>query len=143
MYMGRTSLTLDDIRQYNAAQGGRTYTLHENDCRYAGSEAAAGAGGVGCCGCLSAAVAFAAVTVVLARWHSAIGQGVGRTDSPSDALAYSSIAAASVWAGFQLLLLLHRTCRHYVNSLVQYATGVERSTQHLKRHYFRSRHADK
>jgi hypothetical protein len=35
------------------------------------------------------------------------------------------------------------TCRHYVNSLVQYATGVERSTQHLKRHYFHSRHADK
>jgi hypothetical protein len=34
MYMGRTSLTLDDIRQYNAAQGRRTYTLHENDCRY-------------------------------------------------------------------------------------------------------------
>eukprot|EP00879_Flechtneria_rotunda_P007635 GHRR01008007.1.p1 GENE.GHRR01008007.1~~GHRR01008007.1.p1 ORF type:complete len:525 (+),score=250.21 GHRR01008007.1:2350-3924(+) len=34
-------------------------------------------------------------------------------------------------------------CRHYVNSLVQYATGVERSTQHLKRHYFNTRHADK
>jgi hypothetical protein len=33
MYMGRTSLTLDDIRQYNAAQSRQTYTLHENDCR--------------------------------------------------------------------------------------------------------------
>lgn len=32
--------------------------------------------------------------------------------------------------------------RHYVNSLVQYTTGVERSTQHLKRHYFHSRHAE-
>jgi hypothetical protein len=28
-----------------------------------------------------------------------------------------------------------------VNGLVQYATGVERSTQHLKRHHYRSRHA--
>jgi hypothetical protein len=41
--------------------------------------------------------------------------------------------------------MLHLTvlCRHYVNSLVQYTTGVERSTQHLKRHYFQSRHADR
>jgi hypothetical protein len=33
MYMGRTSLSLEDIRRYNAAQGRQTYTLHENDCR--------------------------------------------------------------------------------------------------------------
>jgi len=36
MYMGRTSLSLEDIRQYNAAQGRQTYTLHENDCRWVG-----------------------------------------------------------------------------------------------------------
>eukprot|EP00883_Tetradesmus_obliquus_P002834 jgi/Sobl393_1/13051/SZX69798.1 len=65
MYMGRTQLSLADIRRYNSAQSSMMYTLHDNDCR------------------------------------------------------------------------------HYVNSLVQYATGVERSTQHLKRHYFQSRHVDK
>jgi hypothetical protein len=37
MYMGRTSLTLNDIRQYNAAQGRQAYTLHENDCRCVGT----------------------------------------------------------------------------------------------------------
>jgi hypothetical protein len=36
MYMGRTSLSLDDIRQYNAAQGSLAYTLHESDCRCGG-----------------------------------------------------------------------------------------------------------
>ncbi|KAF6258769.1 hypothetical protein COO60DRAFT_1516719 [Scenedesmus sp. NREL 46B-D3] len=65
MYMGRTQLSLADIRRYNNAQGSMMYTLHDNDCR------------------------------------------------------------------------------HYVNSLVQYATGVERSTQHLKRHYFQARYVDK
>ncbi|WIA38484.1 hypothetical protein OEZ86_001806 [Tetradesmus obliquus] len=64
LYMGRTQLSLADIRRYNSAQSSMMYTLHDNDCR------------------------------------------------------------------------------HYVNSLVQYATGVERSTQHLKRHYFQSRHVD-
>lgn len=34
MYMGRTHLSLADIRRYNSAQG-NMYTLHDNDCRWA------------------------------------------------------------------------------------------------------------
>lgn len=30
-------------------------------------------------------------------------------------------------------------CRHYVNNLVSYTTGVEHSTQLLKRYHFRSK----
>jgi hypothetical protein len=33
MYMGRTQLSLADIRRYNSAQGSQMYTLHDNDCR--------------------------------------------------------------------------------------------------------------
>jgi hypothetical protein len=33
MYMGRTQLSLADIRRYNSAQGSLMYTLHDNDCR--------------------------------------------------------------------------------------------------------------
>jgi hypothetical protein len=33
MYMGRTQLSLADIRRYNNAQGSMMYTLHDNDCR--------------------------------------------------------------------------------------------------------------
>jgi hypothetical protein len=33
MYIGRTQLSLADIRRYNSAQGSMMYTLHDNDCR--------------------------------------------------------------------------------------------------------------
>lgn len=33
MYMGRTQLSLADIRQFNQLQGNMRYTLHDNDCR--------------------------------------------------------------------------------------------------------------
>eukprot|EP00775_Hariotina_reticulata_P002253 gene2253-2565_t len=65
MYVGRTRLSLADIRHYNSAQGRMQYMLHDHDCR------------------------------------------------------------------------------HYVNRLVKYTTGVEHSTQHMKRHYFLSRHAER
>eukprot|EP00879_Flechtneria_rotunda_P004631 GHRR01004889.1.p1 GENE.GHRR01004889.1~~GHRR01004889.1.p1 ORF type:complete len:785 (+),score=318.55 GHRR01004889.1:460-2814(+) len=63
---------------------------------------------------------------------------MGRTQLTLDGIRRYNRAQGS------LLYTLHdNDCRHYVNSLVQYATGVERSTQHLKRHYFNTRHADK
>ena len=34
MYMGRTSLSLTDIRQFNQLQN-QIYRLHQNDCRWA------------------------------------------------------------------------------------------------------------
>lgn len=57
-----------------------------------------------------------------------------------------SYGCSSFPGALQLPIVLYCVvllCRHYVNSLVQYTTGVERSTQHLKRHYFHARHADK
>jgi hypothetical protein len=77
-------------------EAGRTRCMKTIAGRQAASQLL-GAGGVRCCSCLSAAVAIAAVTVVLSdavQWRSAISQGVGRTYSPFDAVAYSSIASA-------------------------------------------------
>jgi len=37
MYVGRTNLSLDDVRMYNSGRQ-RQYRLHENDCRWAQSD---------------------------------------------------------------------------------------------------------
>jgi hypothetical protein len=122
MFVGRTNLSLDDVRMYNRGRL-QQYRLHENDCRWA----------------RRAALPFAA-----RRRRPCTGPGAapsfacsGGPGTPADEAGAMPLPGAEGPAPDTT----SPPRRHYVNQLVQYATGVEHSTQHLKRHHFRSRFA--
>ena len=91
MFVGRTKLSMRDIRSFNSLQN-NLYLLHKSDCRWAGHP------GILCS---------------FRSWH----------DQCSCTLLVSDICMTVMLA----------ICRHYVNNLVQYATGVEGITRKATR----------
>jgi hypothetical protein len=91
MFVGRTKLSMRDIRSFNSLQN-NLYLLHKSDCRWAGHPT--------CC------------TLLTSRHHQC-----------SCTLPVSVIC----------MTVMPAMCRHYVNNLVQYATGVEGITRKATR----------